>query len=85
MWLIYTSLLTLALVAHVVLCAVVSYVAPPPSRIIVKDPEDDVPETATLLQAPVAASTSSDPVPISDNLSMSDDGWEPLDVLESQV
>lgn len=88
MWLVYVSLLSLALVAHVVLCAVVSRVAPPPSQVVAKDPEDEVSETATLLQAQQMPEQSNNPAH-ADVLNgvdkLSDDGWEPLDVVESQV
>ena len=85
MWLVYVSLLSLALVAHVVLCAVVSRVAPPPSPVIAKDPEDEVSETATLLQAQQVPSQSNTPAyadVLNGDDKLSDDGWESV---ESQV
>jgi hypothetical protein len=91
MWLVYGSLLLLALLAHMLLCLVISHNAPPPTirdaaadekqEEEVREVQDDVSEKTALI--PVSKPTSPTLNATTDRLS--DDGWEALEVLDSQV
>jgi hypothetical protein len=91
MWLVYGSLLILALLAHMLLCLVVSHNAPSPT--IRNHTEDHEEEEKQVSEAQNEVSEQSALIPVSKPTSpslnttdrLSDDGWEALEALDSQV